>query len=243
MAKIKCVASGSSGNCYILEADGEILILDAGISRKDLLGALGYSINGLVGCLCTHGHLDHLKSAKDLVYLSVPVFAPFIDHSKAVMKEQYGGFTVTAFALTDIYGNWCHTNGDGTDCPNYGFRIKHKDLGTLLYVTDTKLIKYRFKDLDHVLIGINYQDEYITDDFKYGHVKRGHLELKTACEFLRVCESNRPLQTVLCGHLSDSSADPNEVVTAVMKVARNALVCVAEPSLEVELRNPSICPF
>jgi Cft2 family RNA processing exonuclease len=33
--KLKCLSSGSIGNCYLLECNNEILILDCGISIKD----------------------------------------------------------------------------------------------------------------------------------------------------------------------------------------------------------------
>ena len=32
---LRCIGSGSSGNCYIITCDNEILILDAGLPRKE----------------------------------------------------------------------------------------------------------------------------------------------------------------------------------------------------------------
>ena len=66
---LKTVATGSSGNCHLLIADnGEILILDCGVSIKEIKKGLGWNIKKVVGVLCTHKHLDHSKSLKDFEY-------------------------------------------------------------------------------------------------------------------------------------------------------------------------------
>lgn len=61
--KLKCISTGSSGNCYLLHADnGETLILDCGIGIKEIKKGLDWNIKDVVGVLCTHKHLDHSKS-------------------------------------------------------------------------------------------------------------------------------------------------------------------------------------
>ena len=51
---LECIATGSSGNCYILQADtGERLVLDAGISISRLKQAIDFDIKTLRGCLIT----------------------------------------------------------------------------------------------------------------------------------------------------------------------------------------------
>ena len=42
--KIKCLGSGSSGNCYLLTADnGETLLLDAGLPIMDIKRGLNWN--------------------------------------------------------------------------------------------------------------------------------------------------------------------------------------------------------
>lgn len=50
------VGSGSSGNCYILQHNDEMLILDCGCRYKDVLKAIDYRISDVVACLVTHEH-------------------------------------------------------------------------------------------------------------------------------------------------------------------------------------------
>lgn len=54
--RLSCCGSGSSGNSYILETDNEILILDAGISVKNVLAAIDWNISKISGVLITHSH-------------------------------------------------------------------------------------------------------------------------------------------------------------------------------------------
>jgi phosphoribosyl 1,2-cyclic phosphodiesterase len=56
---VKCLGSGSKqGNCYALtDNDGKILLLDCGISLKDIKSGIGFKVSNIVGCLITHSHL------------------------------------------------------------------------------------------------------------------------------------------------------------------------------------------
>lgn len=241
--KLKCIETGSSGNCYTLTSDsGETLILDCGIPIKEIKKGLNWNVKDVVGVLCTHKHLDHSKSVKDFEAMGIPVFAPYI--SKKPMKIGNGDFRVQAFDLTTIDGSWTHTNSDGSECPCYGFLITHTEMGKMLYITDTELIKWRFKGINHILLGTNYDKDLVNLDnqSKANHVFRGHLSIDTACEFVKSNNSN-DLQNVIMCHLSSENADSDSFIEKMKKVAKNANVDVAEPNKEWVLRKGDECPF
>ena len=54
---IKCLGSSSAGNCYLLEDDNEILILEAGISFKEVKKAIDFRVEKIKGVLVSHEHL------------------------------------------------------------------------------------------------------------------------------------------------------------------------------------------
>lgn len=54
MAKLITLGSSSSGNCYILECDNEQLIIELGVSWKEILKGLDYNTSWIVGALCSH---------------------------------------------------------------------------------------------------------------------------------------------------------------------------------------------
>lgn len=239
MMKIKCLASGSSGNCYLLENDKECLILDAGIPIKQIKEGLDWNISKVVGACVTHVHKDHSKSVKDFENMGIPVFAPYkLSKHESAECNYMGEFKIKDFTLTDKDGNFKHTNADGSECPCYGFLITHPDMGRMLYITDTEFVKWKFKNINHILISCNYQNKYIENDgAKRNHVLRGHMELETVKEFVKANTSSELRNVILC-HLSQDNAEPIECVEEVKKVAGIGVnVDYAKAGLEVELNK------
>lgn len=243
MMKLKCIATGSTGNCYTLTSNsGETLILDCGIPIKEIKKGLNWHIKDVVGVLCTHKHLDHSLSVYPLRRMGIPVYAPYI--SQKPMKIGNGDFKVQAFDLTTIDGSWTHTDANGEPCPIYGFLITHKEMGRMLYITDCELIKWKFKDINHILLGVNYDKDLVDRDnqSKANHVFRGHLSIDTACDFVKANHSDS-LQNVIMCHLSSENSDRDSFIEKMKKAACGANVDVAEPNKEWVLRKGDECPF
>ena len=67
MTEIVSVGSSSSGNSYIIMAEGRTIILDVGLPAKKILGALehlGTDPADVDAVLLTHEHIDHVKSVR-----------------------------------------------------------------------------------------------------------------------------------------------------------------------------------
>lgn len=240
--KLKCIATGSTGNCYILTSDsGETLILDCGISIKEIKKGLNWDITGVVGAICTHSHQDHSKSVKELTNMGIPVYAPYINSNPMMIGSWF--WRIQAFDLTTVDGRWTHTNADRTECPCYGFLITHHEMGKLLYITDTELIKWRFKDIKHILLGVNYDKNLVdTDNPKANHVFRGHLSIDTACDFVKANDSDS-LQNVIMCHLSSENADKDSFIAKMKNAVNGANVDVAEQGKSWILRKGDEPPF
>lgn len=243
MMKLKCIATGSTGNTYALISNtGEILLLDLGVSEKTIKKGIDWKISNVVGAVITHGHKDHSLSVEDFKPMGIPILAPYLGDSCKSMNM--GEFTVKPFDLTTIDGNWTHTDANGEPCPIYGFLITHREMGRMLYITDCELIKWRFKDINHILLGANYDKDLIDRDNmgKANHVFRGHLSIDTACDFVKANYSDG-LQNVIMCHLSSENADRDSFIEKMKKVACGANVDVAERNKEWLLANPNECPF
>ncbi|MBQ9185897.1 MAG: MBL fold metallo-hydrolase [Bacteroidales bacterium] len=84
-------SSGSCGNCYYLECEGQAILIDAGTSLRSLkkhMTANGLSMDAVCGILVTHDHLDHIRNlgsyCKRLgkpVYASAPLHEALAHHS------------------------------------------------------------------------------------------------------------------------------------------------------------------
>lgn len=240
--RLHCMATGSTGNCYTLTSDsGETLILDCGIPIKEIKKGLDWNIKDVVGVLCTHKHLDHSKSLNDFKSMGIPVFAPYLGDSRKSMNM--GEFTVKPFDLTTIDGSWTHTDANGEPCSIFGFLIMHPEMGKMLYITDCEVVKWKFKDINHILLGVNYDKDLVDNDNpKANHVFRGHLSIDTACDFVKTNNSDS-LQNVIMCHLSSENADKDSFIEKMKKVAYRANVDVAVVRKSWDLKNPSECPF
>lgn len=241
--KLKCIATGSTGNTYALISDtGEILLLDLGVSEKTIKKGIDWKISNVVGAVISHGHKDHSLSVEDFKSMGIPILAPYLGDSSKSMNM--GGFTVKSFDLTTIDGSWTHTDANGEPCPIFGFLITHKEMGRMLYITDCELIKWRFKDINHILLGVNYDKDLIDneDSAKVNHVYRGHMSIYTACDFVKA-NNSKDLQNVIMCHLSKNNADKDLFIGKMKSAVPNVNVGVAQPGKEWLLRNPNECPF
>ncbi|HET9605352.1 MAG TPA: MBL fold metallo-hydrolase [Gemmatimonadales bacterium] len=79
MTVLHVLGSGSRGNCFLLEADGRVLLLDAGFSARELTRRseqAGVSLAAAVGIALTHEHGDHASGAWRLARLhGIPIAA------------------------------------------------------------------------------------------------------------------------------------------------------------------------
>ena len=241
--QLKCIATGSTGNTYaIISEIGEILLLDLGMSEKNIKKGIDWKISNVVGAVISHGHKDHSLSVEDFKSMGIQILAPYLGDSCKPMKM--GGFTVKPFDLTTLDGSWTHTDANGEPCPIYGFLITHKEMGRMLYITDTNLIKWRFKSINHILLGVNYDKDLIDneDSAKVDHVYRGHMSIDTACDFVNANYSDS-LQNVIMCHLSKNNADKDLFIDKMKSTVPTANVDVAEPEKSWVLQKGDECPF
>lgn len=54
---VRCIGSGSSGNSMSLYSNsGNILLLDLGLPRKEILKAIDFDVSGIASALVSHEH-------------------------------------------------------------------------------------------------------------------------------------------------------------------------------------------
>lgn len=185
--------------------------------------------------------LDHSKSLNDFKSMGIPVYAPYI--SQKPMAIGSGAFRIQSFDLTTVDGRWTHTDANGEPCPIFGFLITHKEMGRILYITDCEVVKWKFRDINHILLGVNYDKDLVdTDNPKANHVFRGHLSIDTACDFVKANDSDS-LQNVIMCHLSSENADKDSFIAKMKNSVNGANVDVAEQGKSWILRKGDECPF
>lgn len=235
MAILRCLASGSQGNAYILECKNEILLLELGVSWNDVLKGLNYDLTKVLACLVSHRHQDHSKSVPNALKSGLSVFSNKEVESiykgvKALpvgVKTQIEGFKVQPLLVPH-----------NTEC--YAYLITHCEFGKLLFCTDCSAFKYKVKDCNHILIEANYSDDIIIDNMCNNEFSRSasenHLEIGRTIEVLKHNYSPE-LQNVVLLHLSNGNSNAKEFVQRVKNELCFENIFVADKSVDVELHK------
>lgn len=234
---LKVLATGSKGNCYLLQAGNDKLLLECGIPYKEILKGLDFNLNGVQGCLISHEHLwlDHCKSVNQIMKAGIDVYMSegtaagiefknhIYDYRVNTVKDDIfhvGNFKVLPFRVQ-------HDTNEPL-----GFLIYHKDIGKVLFVTDTYYLKFIFHNVDHILVECNYSERDIKDlpDYKV-RVLKSHLSLETLQESLMLWDLEKT-KTITLIHLSEANGDP-ELFKKEIEFTTGKRTFIAVPGLEV----------
>ena len=232
---IKILASGSSGNCYLLETKEETLILECGIRYKDILKGLNFDLSKVVGCLVSHEHKDHCKAVDEImnagidVYMSAGTeegidFKSSATHRINIVKhgKRYtiGGFDVVPF------------NVEHDVSEPLGFLLQHKELGKILFATDTYYLRNTFKNVDHILIECNYSEDILEEIPPYrARVLKSHMSLETLKETLKTWDLSR-IKDITLIHISEGNGEPKRFRKEIEELT-GIKTYVAMPGLEI----------
>lgn len=101
---------------------------------------------------------------------------------------------------------------------DYGYKI--------LYLTDTKYVKYKFKGITHMMLEVNYVYEKMLQNVKDGvlhkdlsnRVMESHFSLENAVEFLKANDLSK-LQQINLIHLSSTNADAERIKNEIQQVS------------------------
>lgn len=221
MMKLRIIASGSSGNCYLLEADEkETLVLEAGVKASTLKEAIDFDTDRVVGVLVSHRHGDHARYVPDyvragfFVYGHPSVFDKEHHRNKTIVPEQnftVGNFRVMAFDVEH-------------DTPCYGYLIQHPEMGVLVFATDTASINVGFNNVNHWLLEANYDNDSLQEAIQSGRTHGSskwrlmgtHLSLENVIGVLLENNLSKTKTITLC-HLSSRNSDEKKFVRKVQE--------------------------
>jgi phosphoribosyl 1,2-cyclic phosphodiesterase len=236
--RMRCtvLASGSKGNSVVLEGVSSTILIDAGLSAKELLVRMeraGIDPGRIDALLVTHEHGDHTRGIDVLARkLAIPVHAtegtladfllhrrtstkPLVHHTCRDREEfRIGDFIIEPFATSHDAAEPC------------GFIIREGDL-RFGYCTDTGIITPHVHDLLRTCDGIVLESNHCPEMLKNGpypeslkrriRSKRGHLSNPDAAACLR--DFGRDVPRVILAHLSET----NNTIDKAMGTAREGL--------------------
>lgn len=243
--KLKIVGTGSTGNAYVLENENEALLIECGVKIDSLKKALSFDYSKVVGCIVTHEHGDHYKSIQKVLDLGISVYATAgtfsseifqsTGHNKNIIKPRQeikvGNFKILPFEIQ-------HDAKEPV-----GFLINHPDCGNTLFLTDTFYCKYKFPNLNNIIIEANYSKAIIDQKFGPGsemkflrdRILKSHMSIENLKEMLSANDLTKVNNIVLI-HLSDSNSNERQFQKEISDLTCKN-VTVARNGMELEFNK------
>lgn len=224
----KSLASSSHGNAYVVGDKDTRVLLECGVSYKQLQKLTGFTLSDFKACFVSHEHKDHAQCAIDLLTRGMDVYmsegtalslgadtANLIEHMEQI---NVGSLDIVPFT----------TFHDAAE--PLGFLIKSRvDGDVLAFATDTVNLRYKFPGLNILAIEANY-DKCVLDRCtklpeKIRHrITNSHMEIDTLCDYLSTLDLSACREIHLL-HLSDATSREAEFISKVeRKVPRGIKV-------------------
>lgn len=221
------LASGSKGNCAIIEGSSATLLIDAGLSAKELFRRMtvaGLDPGAITAILVTHEHGDHVRgldvTARKLdvpVYASEGTLRDFLGYRKLSKKPiiHHTCRYHERFTIGDISVEPFATSHDAAEpC---GFIMSEGDC-RIGYCTDTGIMTPAMLSLlrpcDGIVLESNHCPEMLANGPYPESLKRrirskhGHLSNQAATECLH--GFGRDVPRVILAHLSEVNNTPDK---------------------------------
>lgn len=224
MIRFAVLGSGSGGNSAVVECGEQRLLIDAGLSAKQLeirLRLIGIEPSSLTGILLTHEHGDHVRGLKVFIKkYALPIYATpqtaMMVRENGIGKVLWKHFeTGQTFTLDNTEIQSFAIQHDAVDPVGYVISHQQRRLGL---VSDAGFITHSMREslreLHGLFIEANYDDSLLEADTKRPwpikqriSSRHGHLSNRQVGELL--CEIAHPgFQQVVLGHLSSDCNQP-----------------------------------
>jgi phosphoribosyl 1,2-cyclic phosphodiesterase len=222
------LASSSSGNSTFIGTERTRVLVDVGISKRDILArlaAIGEVPENLTAILISHEHSDHVSGLVALArQLDVPVFItrltapsiPWCEYTPKLDCFQAG----TSFTIGDIDVDSFTVPHDAVDPVGFCFRAQGIKVGVVTdlgYMPDS--IKFHLRGCDLMMLESNHDLEMLKVGPYPWSVKqrvmgrKGHLSNEVVSDFIRD-DLDSSISTLVLGHLSEHNNHP-EIVRAM----------------------------
>lgn len=221
--RVCLLASGSRGNCTLIEADGCRLLVDVGLSGREVerrLATVGLTGHDLDAILVTHEHHDHVSGIGPVARrFHLPVFIDRLTHAAL---SRLGRIADLRF-FDAGEGFFCHsleietfsTTHDATNPVGYSISSSEGKIG---FATDlgapTRLVAESLKNCRVVVLEANHDDRMLLEGPYPWPLKErirgrhGHLSNDDAVRLLD--DISWPgLEALFLAHLSEENNCPD----------------------------------
>lgn len=199
-------------------------MLEAGIKFERVQKHFKFKTRQIAGCLITHEHGDHAKYVKQYLKQGMDCYMT----SGTMLATNYESHRISTIKARQELriGTWSiipfEIEHDAAE--PVGFLLQSSLGYKVLYITDTKYLKYRFNGLTHMMLEVNYIYEQMQENVKNGdihpslanRIMESHFSLEHAIGMLKANDLTK-LQEIHLIHLSSNNANADEIKTQIQE--------------------------
>jgi phosphoribosyl 1,2-cyclic phosphodiesterase len=211
--KVCTLASGSSGNSLFIQTEYSKILIDAGISLRQIkarLKRLDVELSDLDAVIISHEHLDHAMSIPKIenpAYVASATMHLWKDKVKNLFEFDTG----SSFSIKDALITSFSVPHDALDPVGFTIETDHRKLGIVTDIgTATSLVKERLKGSHILIIEFNHDENILRESHYPWEIKQrimsrlGHLSNEQAANLFASLLHNE-LSNLLLAHLSETN--------------------------------------
>ena len=228
------IASGSNGNCCLVEDKGVRVLIDAGKSGREIearMNRMGKSIEDVDGIVITHAHADHVSGASILARrYGIPLYMTPETHREVLPR--IGDVPVRKFAANKSFkvrNLEIKPIATSHSISSTGFVVGKFGLFTDTGIV-TKQMEAALPKLKGVLLESNHDIDMVINGHYPAYLKQwvlsdiGHLSNIHASSLIQA--KGRELGLVLLGHLSGNNNTIDMARETFETLVRKRINCV-----------------
>jgi phosphoribosyl 1,2-cyclic phosphodiesterase len=224
--KVCTLASGSSGNSLFIETKRTRILVDAGISSRQInarLKTLDVQMPDIDAVIITHEHTDHTAG---LPYIDAPVYvaSTTVFYWKDRVKNLHEFDPGSQFLIKDLLISPFAVPHDALDPVGFTIQTDHKKLGIVTDIGSvTNLVRERLKGSNILILEFNHDQQMLLYSSYPWELKQriksrlGHLSNEEGARLLNNLVHDGLCHVVLA-HLSEENNNPRAALEAAYSV-------------------------
>ena len=224
--KFEPLISSSHGNVYIVSDGNTRILLECGVTHKQLQKLCGFQTTSFDACIISHEHKDHSAAVKQILKSGIDVYmsngtAAALELPEELLELAQEMVAGEQFAIGTIDVLPFATFHDANE--PLGFVMQSRVDGDIFaYAIDTVNIPYNFPGVNLLAVEANFEQETLDRcqrmPEKVRHrIANTHMEIDVLCKCLRRMDLSRCRELYLL-HLSDATSHEGHFINKVERV-------------------------
>lgn len=233
MLEICAIASGSNGNCYYIGNEKDAVLIDAGISAKQIISRMferGLKPGKVKAIFVSHEHSDHMKGVRGVnkkmnlpVYLTAKTYNGSYKNQRPESPKffvpgdsvEIGEFVIHSFLK----------NHDASEPCSFRVQYQNKNVGVFTDIGEPcDNVKSHLQLCDGLFLETNYDEKMLWEGhYPYFLKKRvasevGHLSNNQAFDLLQN-HAGENLKCVFLSHISKENNTPEIALNSMISLS------------------------